>query len=306
MPPLISMAALTMPATVARAGAAARVSPAQYEVTMQAGIVFAERDGTELIGDFYLPEGGTEAPALVAIHGGGWQVGSRTFYRYWGPFLARHGYALFAIDYRLGKAGAYPAAVHDAKAAVQYVRAKAADFAIDPDRIGLIGDSAGAHLAALLALAGEQFSAAYRDDPHAAVPSHVKAVVGFYGVYDLLAQWSRDLSMRPRDMIVEKFLGTSLVENRRLYFEASPISHATVDRNQIKFLLIHGTDDDIVDSPTQSGAFLTALSQAGFFARRIIIPGAGHFWSADPFENEPASYGAMVAPRLVRFLEGAL
>ena len=57
---------------------------------------------------------------------------------------------------------------------------------------------------------------------------------------------------------------------------------------------------------SQSGAFLTALGQAQFFVRRIIIPGAGHFWSADPFENEPTSYGAAVAPRLLQFLEGSL
>ena len=129
------------------------------------------------------------------------------------------------------------AAVYDAKAAVQFVRAKAAEFDIDPDRIGLIGDSAGAHLSALVALAGDQFTSAYRDDAHAAVSSNVKAVVGFYGVYDLLAQWTHDLSSRPRDPIVEKFLGTAPTLNRRIYFEASPISYATVDRNQLRAFL---------------------------------------------------------------------
>jgi acetyl esterase/lipase len=242
----------------------------------------------------------------VAIHGGGWQVGGREFYRYWGLFLARAGYAVFAIEYRLGKPGVYPAAVYDARAAVQFVRAKAAEFDLDPDRIGLVGDSAGAHLAALIALAGDQFNSAYRDDAHATVPVNVKAVVGFYGVYDLLAQWSHDLISRPRDNIAEKFLGASPMQNRRVYFDASPISYATVDRNQVRFLLIHGTDDDIVDSPSQSGAFLTALTQAQFFVRRIILPGAGHFWASDPFESEPRSYSALAIPRLMRFLESSL
>ncbi len=255
---------------------------------------------------FICPRAASKAPVLVAVHGGGWQIGSRDFYRYWGLFLARNGYAVFAIDYRLGKPGVYPAAVYDAKAAVQFVRAKAADYDLDPDRIGLIGNSAGAHLSALVALAGDQYNSAYRDDANAAVPANVKAVVGFYGVYDMHAQWTHDLSTRPSDLIVEKFLGTSPMQNRRIYFEASPISHATVDHNKIRFLLIHGTDDDIVDPPTQSGAFLTALTQAGFFVRRIIIPGAGHFWSADPFENEPHSYSALAIPRLMRFLEGSL
>jgi len=278
----------------------------EYEVAKRPGLVFAEHDGVKLVGDLYLPKGRSKAPILVAIHGGGWQVGDRGFYQYWGPFLATHGYAIFAIEYRLANQSVYPAAVYDAKAAVQFVRAKAAEFDVDPDRIGLIGDSAGAHLSSLVALAGDQFTSAYRDDAHVAVPAGVKAVVGFYGVYDLLGQWTHDLAARPRDPIVEKFLGTAPTLNRRIYFEASPISYTTVDRNQLRVLLIHGTNDDIVDSESQSGAFLTALARAQFFVRRIIIPGAGHFWSADPFENDPHSYNAIAAPRLLRFLDGSL
>jgi acetyl esterase/lipase len=285
---------------------ASLASAADYEVTTQLGLVYAEHDGTKLVGDLYLPKGLAKAPALVAIHGGGWQVGSRAFYKYWGPFLARNGYAVFSIEYRLGKSGVYPAAVYDAKAAIQFVRAKAVAFGIDPDRIGLIGDSAGGHLAALVALAGDQFTAAYRDDTNAATPANVKAVVAFYGVYDMLAQWEHDLTARPRDNITEKFLGMSPTENRRIYFESSPISYATVAGNKVHFLIIHGTNDDIVDPPSQSGAFLTALTRAGIFVRRIIIPGAGHFWASDPFENEPNGYGAITAPRLLRFLDSSL
>jgi acetyl esterase/lipase len=296
----------TTAAVLAMLIAAGHASAAEYEIVNQTGVVFAKHDGTELVGDLYLPKGRDKAPVLVAVHGGGWQVGNRQFYRYWGLFLARAGYAVFAVDYRLGKDGKYPAAVYDTKAAIQFVRAKAADFNLDPDRIGLIGDSAGAHLAALVALAGDQFNSAYRDDANAALPTNVKLVVGFYGVFDLLAQWTHDLTARPRDNIVEKFIGVSPTENRRIYFEASPISYATADRNKPRFLLIHGTDDDIVDPATQSGAFLTALTQAQFFVRRIIIPGAGHFWSSDPFESEPHSYSARAIPRLMRFLESSL
>jgi len=297
---LLSLAAL---ATIFVAGGA---SAMEYEMVNKSDIVFAEHDGVKLVGDLYLPKGRAKAPVLVAIHGGGWQVGNRQFYRYWGLFLARAGYAVFAIDYRLGKPGVYPAAVYDAKAAVQFVRAKAAEFDLDPDRIGLVGDSAGAHLAAQVALAGDQYTSAYRDDANAAVSANVKCVIGFYGVYDMLAQWTHDLTTRPNDKIVEKFLGASPMQNRRVYFDASPISYATVDHNQVRFLLIHGTDDDIVEPPTQSGAFLTALTQSGFFVRRIIIPGAGHFWSSDPFESEPHSYSATAIPRLMRFLESSL
>jgi acetyl esterase/lipase len=137
----------------------------------------------------------------------------------------------------------YPGAVYDTKAAVQYVRAKAGELGIDPERIGMVGDSAGAHLSALVALAGEEpsFSSEYRSDPHASVSAKVKAVVGFYGVYDMLAQWEHDLLARPRDNISEKFLGVAPHTNRRIFFEASPISYATVDRNLTRFLLIHGS-----------------------------------------------------------------
>lgn len=165
-----------------------QASAAEYEIVNRPDIVFAEHDGTKLVGDLYLPKGRSKAPVLVAVHGGGWQIGNRQFYRYWGLFLARAGYAVFAVEYRLGKPGTYPAAVYDTKAAIQFVRAKAAEFDLDPDRIGVIGDSAGAHLASLVALAGDQYTSAYRDDANAAVPANVKCVIGFYGVYDMHAQ----------------------------------------------------------------------------------------------------------------------
>ena len=297
---------LILAAAAATLLAAGEASAAEYEMVNHADLVFAEHDGTKLVGDLYLPKGRSRAPVLVAVHGGGWQVGNKQFYRNWGLFLARAGYAVFAVDYRLGKPGVYPAAVYDVKAAVQFIRAKAGDYDLDPERIGLIGDSAGAHLASLVALAGDQFNTAYRDDANAAVPTNVKCVIGFYGVYDMHAQWQHDLPLRPNDRIVEKFLGVSPMQNRRVYFDASPINYATIDRNALRFLLIHGTNDDIVDSETQSGAFLTALAQSGFFVRRIILPGAGHFWSSDPFESEPHSYSAMSIPRMIRFLESSL
>jgi len=297
---LLSMAAL---ATLLAIRCASAV---EYETANQTDIVYAEHDGTKLVGDLYLPKGKNKAPVLVAIHGGGWEIGNKQYYRYWGLFLSRAGYAVFSIDYRLGMPGKYPAALYDAKAAVQFIRAKAADYNLDPDRIGVVGDSAGAHLAALVALAADQFNSAYRDDANANVSASVKCMIGFYGVYDLLGQWTHDQVARPHDNFVEKFLGVPPTQNRRLYFDASPVSYATEDRNRLRLLLIHGTDDDIVDAPTQSGAFAAALTQAGFSVRRIILPGAGHSWAREPFESEPHSFSALAIPRLMRFLESSL
>jgi acetyl esterase/lipase len=280
-----------------------------HEVAIKPDIVFAEHDGVELLGDLYLPQGLREAPVLVGVHGGGWQVGDRKFYRHWGSYLAKHGYAVFAIDYRLMKPGVktWPGVVYDCRAAVQFVRANAAELGVDPNRIGMIGDSAGAHLAALVALAGEEtlFSSEYHNDPCATASVTVKVVVGFYGVYDMPAQWEHDQITRPRDSVTEKLLGGPPMVSRKIFFEASPLSYATVDKNSTRFLLIYGREDDIVDPVTQSEKFLTALKQAGFFARTIVVPGAGHFWSVDPVE-EPGSFGAYAGPRILRFLAGAL
>ncbi len=277
----------------------------EREVLITPDITFAEHEGVQLLADLYRPAGLHNSPVLVALHGGGWQVGDRKFYRHWGDYLAKHGYAVFSIEYRLMKPGlkVWPGIVGDCKAAVQFVRSNAAEFEIDPGRIALIGDSAGAHLAALTALAGDEppFCGLYPKDRYAETPAKVAAVIGFYGVYDMLAQWEHDLVSRPRDPITEKLLGGPPMASRKVFFEASPLSYATLDKNSTRFLLIYGREDDIVDTVSQSERFLTALKQAGFFARTIVVPGAGHFWASDPIE-EPGSFGAFVAPKLLRFL----
>ena len=278
-------------------------------VDIQRGIEYARHDGVSLVGDLYAPGEAGAFPVLVAVHGGGWQQGTRDIYRHWGPYLAARGYALFAIDYRLSqpREPSYPAAVHDLRAAVQFVKGTGAALKLDAGRVALVGDSAGAHLAALVALAGDEapFAGGHRGAAHAALATKVKAVIGIYGVYDLVQQWTHDLVPRSADPIVVKFLGAAPPQNRRLYFDASPLSYATSDRNQTAFLLSYGTEDDIVDRASQSEAFLVALKQAGFYARTVVMQGAGHFWMADPIE-EAGSITGYLAPRLLRFLADKL
>jgi acetyl esterase/lipase len=299
-------ALLAIVGAIGQPAAADHAAAPDYKVVTRPNLVYAVHDRTRLLGDLYLPQGLARAPILIAMHGGGWRGGDRRFYKYWGPFLARRGYALFTVEYRLGAAGVYPAAIYDVKAAIQFVRANAAKFDIDPERIGLMGDSAGGYLAAMLALAGNRFTAPYRDDANAAVSTDVKAVVGFYGIYDMLAQWKQDMAVTPGDSIVQDFLGASPSQNGKIYAEASPISYATPDRNSVRFLLIHGDRDDLVDAATQSGAFNAALMQSGFLSRLVLIPGAAHYWASDPFENNRRSFGAIAAPSVLQFLEGAL
>ncbi len=274
-------------------------------VELRSALTYVTHDGVELQGDFYLPETRGSVPALVAVHGGGWQQGARSAFQHCGPHLAKQGYAVFAISYRFAKKGqrAFPQAVQDVIAAVQFVRGSAAVFGVDASRIALIGASAGAHLAALAALRGRSpiFADGYPGDAHAAVESTVKALIGVYGVYDLAAMWEAYRVASPLDNNIENFLGAALPENRQLYFDASPISYATYANNKTAVLLAYGTEDDLVDRRPHSEAFLKALKQAGFFARSCVVQGAGHYWLSDPLD-ETGSYTGFFMPRLTRFL----
>jgi acetyl esterase/lipase len=271
-------------------------------VTIHNGIAYANHDGVELLGDLYLPRGAKSAPALVAVHGGGWVAGVRTAFQYWGPYLAARGIAVFAISYRLATKGkTFPLAVQDVLAGVQFVRGKAGVFGIDAARIGLLGASAGAHLAALAALGGRKFAGGYPQDAFASVDTAVKALIGVYGIYDVVAMWTNYQVQGGRDNNIQKFLGAPPMENRQLYFDASPISYATIANDAIGVLLVTGTEDDLVDRKAQTEPFQLALKQAGFFVRPCIVHGAPHYWMNDPID-EPGSYCGFLAPRLLRFL----
>src|SRR5262249_15381664 len=169
------------------------VPETDHDFEFRQNLVYANHDGVELTGDLYLPAGQGTFPIVINVHGGYWRRGSRDTFQHWGPYLARRGYGGFTISYRLTKPGnkTYPQPVHDVRAAVQFMRARAKEFRIDPERMALWGNSAGAHLAALVALAGDSalFVDGYPQDPHASVSTKVKVLIGVYGIYDLFAQW---------------------------------------------------------------------------------------------------------------------
>jgi dipeptidyl aminopeptidase/acylaminoacyl peptidase len=121
----------------------------------------------------------------------------------------------------------------------------------------------------------------------------------------MLDQWKHDQIARPADQITANYLGVPPFKDRRIYFESSPISYATVDRTKTRFLIINGSEDDIVD-PAQAKNFQNALNQAGIYSRRIVVPGAGHFWAEDPFENDPRAFSSQISGRILRFLEESL
>jgi acetyl esterase/lipase len=236
---------------------------------------------------------------VVGWHGGGWQVGSPVRLVPWGEWLAANGYAAFLPDYTLSAPGrpSYPALLEDARAALAFVGAEAAALGLDPARVAVLGESSGAHLAALAALVPP--------DPAPAGLPTVRALIGVYGIYDLIAQWQYDLVPRPLNSIVELLMGYPPMQDRLGYLRASPLSYATLRDSAPSCLLVWGDRDDVVDPATQSEPFLLALKQARFLVRNLVIPGAGHYWLADPVE-EPGGYGRRLAPRLLRFLQERL
>src|SRR5580765_4718084 len=229
-------------------------------------IEYAVHGGISLKGHLYSPKAPGKYPAVIAVHGGGWRLANLDNYRHLGPWLAERGYVTLAVTHRLSKPAekVYPEAVQDVRAAVQFAKAKAGELKIDPERIAIMGDSSGGHLASLVALAGEYalFKDGNRSDPYGGISTQVKVAVSVYGVHDLARQWRHDQVSRPRDQIVEKFLGSSLIDDRRIYFDASPLSYVSASNNGTAFLLAWGTEDDVVDHREQGEAFLEALKQA--------------------------------------------
>jgi acetyl esterase/lipase len=270
-------------------------------------VIYARHDGVALTGDLYLPPTPGKHPAVIAVHGGGWQAASAGLYEHWGPYLARHGFVLFAVNYRLAAEGrkAHPEAAWDVVAAVQFLRSQGEALKVDPDRLGLLGDSAGAHLAALVALAGDQapFAGAYPADAFASASARIRACALIYGIYDLRAQWDHDRGGSPGDNITQVFLGATPDQDPRRYAEASPLDRVSA-RPGTAFLVAWGAADDVVDPRTQSEAFAKALKGAGAAVETLAIPGVGHYWATGPLQ--PGSPAAGFAPRLLDFLKRRL
>src|SRR5258708_10386146 len=108
------------------------------EHDVRSALTYATHDGVALQGDLYLPKGAGPFPALVAVHGGGWQQGARSAFQYWGPHLAARGYGLFALSYRLAQKGqkTHPHAVQDVIPAGHVLRGSARAFRLTPRRPG--------------------------------------------------------------------------------------------------------------------------------------------------------------------------
>jgi acetyl esterase/lipase len=241
-------------------------------IEVERGLVYGKGNGTALALDLAHPRaGGGPFPALICLHGGGWKQGNRADLEKTIEALAGHGYVAVAVSYRLSSQAKFPAQIEDCKAAVRWLRANAAKYHINPDRIGAFGFSAGAHLACLLGTTDPR-DGLEGSGGNPAQSSRVQAVVSFFGPTDFTTKtWSKSVE----DDILVPFLGATIEANPEIYRRASPISYVTND--DPPFLFFHGTEDNLVQV-AQSKALADKLHSVGVDARVVVMEGEGHGW----------------------------
>lgn len=261
----IGLLLLTFPLFQAELGA-------QSQVVKEAGITFAQAGDVELKLDVARPaQGKGPFPAMLFIHGGSWTIGTRKDYSYVVEKVAEKGYVGVTVDYRLiddleseKTRNPFPAQLHDVKQAVRWMRANAEKYRIDPEHIGVLGFSAGAHLALLLALTrpsddleGPDADARYSTAVQAVVSCAGPASVDF-------------LSDAP---VMKRLMGGTIQEVPELYRKASPVTY--VRRDGPPALIFHGDKDDLV--PLAQAQLLDArMTEVGAPHALIVKKGAGH------------------------------
>lgn len=223
--------------------------------------------------DLYLPAGGDGArPLIIWIHGGAWQSGGTNGIPAMAKELVARGYAVASVGYRLSQHALYPAQIEDGKAAVRWLRAHAQEYRLDRDRIGVWGESAGGHLAALLGVTGH-----IRDfdvGEHLEQSSAVQCVVDWYGPANLL-HWGgpENPPMDSPESAIYRLLGGPVSKNRNAALRASPVHF--INGRSAPFLIIHGDRDPVVPL-AQSQMLHEALMQAGVESEFLTIAGAAH------------------------------
>lgn len=252
---------------------------------MRNDIEYSIRDGVSLRMDMGIPDTIDAAPSVIIVHGGGWVAGDRKIdvAPLFGP-LSDAGFAWFSISYRLAtNVSQFGVGIDDVECAVRFIRANAREFHIDPDRVALIGESAGGQLAAMAALRG----------------SPVAAVIALYAPMDLvnLLQHSNYVPAQLRDQIIGKPWQNFIFEALRKF---SPIDN--VRRNMPPFLLVHGTADPLVPFQ-QSTDFCDRMRVVGASCEIYPVDGAGHgirWWEGSP------RFGNAYKRKIVNWLEQQL
>jgi acetyl esterase/lipase len=296
--------------------AGARPIGAAAKVVVEKDIEFSNPDGQHLQLDMARPEGEGPFAAVVCIHGGGFRAGKRDAYDGLIKKLAEHGYVAVTVTYRLAPKYQFPAAVYDVKAAVRWLRANAAKYHVDPERIGAMGGSAGGHLAQFLGVtagrkqfegnvdsrlrgnggSGNVDSRLRGSDGsgpgNLELSSRVECVVNFYGPSDFTKSYGKSVDAAE---VLPLFLGGNLQQARRRHIEASPLYWVTPDAAPT--LCIHGTNDNYV-AIEQAEWIVERLNAAGVEAELLRLEGAGHGFKGKIEERAEAA--------MLVFLDGHL
>lgn len=239
-------------------------------VVFQRGIEYSNPDNQHLKLNLARPKK-TKGPfpGIVCIHGGGFRAGTRRVYNRLCMQLAERGYVAVTVTYRLAPKYQFPAAVHDVKAAVRWMRANAKKYNIDPRRIGTTGGSAGGHLAQFLGVTDgvKRFEG---KGGNAAYSSSVSCVVNYYGPSDLTKSYGASVDAA---QVLPLFLGGNLKQKRHRHIIASPLFWVTPQAAPT--LCIHGTKDRYV-AHEQAVWLIDRLKASDVDARLMTIKGADH------------------------------
>jgi acetyl esterase/lipase len=235
------------------------------------GLTYATVDGKPLLLDLVVPKSAAKpVPLLIWFHGGGMRAGTRTGSRVRILPLIPLGYAVATVDYRLAPGTIWPGQLYDCKAAIRWLRAHAAQYGYDPNRIGIGGDSAGGTLVAMLGTTGDkpEFEGS---EGTPGVSSAVQVVIDYFGGSDFT-----DESSHPTDQKLQSialWLGASPKDDPVKAKSASAVYH--VDAKTPPFFLAHGSADN--NSPMQQSLDMdAALKKAGIPDELYLIRGAPH------------------------------
>lgn len=269
-------------ATIGSASAQAKLVVPEG-VTFETGIEYSNPDGQHLQLNLARPSTGTGPfPVVLCIHGGGFRAGKREGYDGLCLKLAQRGYVAATMSYRLAPKYPFPAAIHDTKAAVRWLRANAEKYHIDPERLGVTGGSAGGHLAQFLGVTGDvaMFEGTGGNPTQS---SKVTCVVNVYGPSDFTKSYGKSVDAAE---VLPLFLGGNLETARKQHIIASPLYWVTP--NAAPTLCIHGTEDKYV-AHEQAEWIVERLKAATVPVELLTLPGAGHGFKGKDAETAEAA-----------------
>ena len=225
-------------------------------------------------------------PVVAFVHGGAWRAGDyESALRQAAPLLRGGDYAVASIGYRLTDEAIWPAQLHDVKAGLRHLRANADRFGIDPDRIAIVGPSAGGHLVAMLGTTMDDPDQAGNLGGHADASTAVTCVIDLYGPANLATMREQDsrLDHASADSPEGRLVGGAIADQVDTVRSASPETFVG-GGDDAPFLIIHGSADPVVPY-AQSVNFHAALKAAGTDSTLVTVEGGGHGGFANPEVN---------------------